>query len=154
MKQVYLSLGSNVGDKAKNLAAAITELNKLESTKVVKHSKNFETQGVDVPEGTPPFLNVAVELDTELAPVDLLEETQAIEIKLGRTEKNSFAPRTLDIDLLFYGEDIILDEDLTVPHPLLHERYFVLAPLSEIAPDFIHPVMGESVKVLLSALSD
>ena len=152
MTTVYLSLGSNVGNREKHIKDAIAALAGLEHTSVLRHSRNFEPQALDAPEGTPDFLNAAVAIETTLPPADLLEETQAIEIKLGRTEKNTFAPRTIDIDVLFYGDEVILDDRLTIPHPLLHERYFVLAPLSEIAPDLLHPIFGQPVSELLSNL--
>lgn len=152
MKPIYLCLGSNLGDRAKNIANAIKLINNIENTKVIKHSKNIETQALECPEGTPDFFNAAIEIESSLSAEDLLEETKAIEIKLGRTTKNSFAPRTIDIDILFYGEGLILDENLTVPHPLAHERYFVLAPMLEIAPNFLHPVLGVSIKELFSDL--
>ncbi|MFH1429460.1 MAG: 2-amino-4-hydroxy-6-hydroxymethyldihydropteridine diphosphokinase [Candidatus Margulisiibacteriota bacterium] len=152
MRNVFLGLGSNLGDREKNIEEAILALNDLEFTEVIKHSSNYETQALDAPEGTPDFLNAAVEIETELSPADLLEETKAIEIKLGRTQKNSVAPRTIDIDLLLYNDEIILDENLTIPHPLMHERHFVLSPLNEIAPDFLHPILEQPVCELLSDL--
>ena len=152
MNTVYIGLGSNLGDREQNIKNAIEALGELEDTMVVQYSSNFETQAENSDTNTPDYLNAAVELATELPPQDLMENTQAIEIKLGRTEKNSFNARTIDIDILLYGDEIILEENLTIPHPLMHERYFVLAPLAEIAPEVEHPILGQPVSEMFAEL--
>jgi 2-amino-4-hydroxy-6-hydroxymethyldihydropteridine diphosphokinase len=153
MNHVYLGLGSNLGDREKNILAAVKALGRLEGTKVIKTSSNFETHAEGLGDDAPLFLNAAIELETTLAPADLLEETNAIEIKLGRTQKNSASPRSIDIDLLFYGDQVILEDDLTVPHPLLHERYFVLAPMNEIASNLVHPILGQTIAELYETVA-
>jgi len=149
---IYLSLGSNLGDRNQNIDSALKALDNVINTKVIASSSKHETKAIDLPEKTPDFLNAVVEIESSLSPVDLLEETKAIEIKLGRTQKNLQTPRTIDIDILFYNDKIILEDNLTIPHPLLHERYFVLAPLNEIAPDFMHPILEQPVSDLLNDL--
>ena len=152
MTRVYLGLGSNLGNREDHIAAAVEGLKEFENTTILKVSTNYNTKALDADEETPDFLNAALEMETQLSPEDLLEETQALEIKLGRTEKKSNAPRTIDIDILIYGEEVVLDDNLTIPHPLMHERDFVLTPLSEIAPTILHPVIGVTAEEMLSDL--
>jgi len=152
--KAFLSLGSNLGDKELNIKKAIEALQTAKGIDIMMVSNCYET----LPEGggrnQPFFLNNAVEILTTLTPHELLEKAQEIESNLGRTNKNDYSPRIIDIDIVLYGEDIIIEEDLTIPHPLMHERLFVLEPLYEIAPDAIHPVMGETVEKLLHQLQN
>lgn len=143
-KPVYLGLGSNVGNRKRNLNQAIDKLNAHESIEVGKISSFMNTKAVArFPQ--PDYLNAVVQIKTILTPRELLEFTQSVEKELGRTSKGTYDPRTLDIDILFYDKAIITEDDLVIPHPLMHERAFVLIPLREIAPHFVHPVLQQTV---------
>lgn len=149
-KIVYLSLGSNLGDREANLRAAIAKLAEIGAVAAV--SSFYETEPVDVT-GQPWFLNCAVKLDTEKMPRQLIAALLAIEQSMGRQRKaQQKAPRTIDIDILLFGSSIIEIPSLTVPHPHMHERRFVLEPLAEIAPDARHPVFKRTIRELRDAL--
>lgn len=140
----YLGLGSNVGDREEYIDQAIFLLKKVPGLKVTRISSTYETE----PEGVadqPPFLNAACEIETIHEPHKLLTVVQKIEDTLGREREIEWGPRTIDIDILLYGDQIISDDRLSIPHPLLHERLFALAPLSEIAPHAIHPVLETTI---------
>jgi 2-amino-4-hydroxy-6-hydroxymethyldihydropteridine diphosphokinase len=146
---VYLSLGSNVGDRAANLRAASERLAKAGRLKAT--SSLYETEPVDVAD-QPWFLNCVVALETGQAPRELLACALAIEEGMGRRRTQEKGPRTIDIDILLFGDRVIDEPGLKVPHPAMHERRFVLEPLAEIAPDAVHPVLKEAVRELLEAL--
>jgi 2-amino-4-hydroxy-6-hydroxymethyldihydropteridine diphosphokinase len=146
----YLSLGSNLGDRAKNLRDCMERLGEL--GEVSKVSSFYETEPMEVRE-QPWFLNCAVELKTDLSPQDLLAGIRDIEALLGRERRIGKGPRTIDIDILLLGDLVMDAPDLQVPHPTMHERRFVLAPLAEIAPEILHPRKEKSAAVLLSELS-
>jgi 2-amino-4-hydroxy-6-hydroxymethyldihydropteridine diphosphokinase len=148
-KRVYLSLGSNVGDRAAHLNSAINRLSAL--GKVVSISSFYETEPVEFA-AQPWFLNCVVELDTEKTAKQLLEAILGIEKELGRKRIEKKGPRTLDIDILLFADSIINAKGLTIPHPAMHERRFVLEPLSEIAPEVRHPVLKKTVQELRDAL--
>ncbi len=150
MNRVYLGLGSNLGNREELLQQAITTIKKQVGS-IVSLSAFYETApwGFDSPH---PFLNAAIAIDTPLAPLPLLDVTQAIEQTLGRTTKSSsgiYSDRPIDIDLLFYNDLVMESERLTLPHPLLHKRLFVLEPLAEIAPMLVHPLLQCNVQDLL-----
>ena len=132
MVSCYLGVGSNLGDRRKNIILSIKEINALKNTKVIKVSKIIETAPVGGPKKQPKFLNVALKITTDIPPVTLLKKLQNIEKRLGRTKTVRNGPRTIDLDILFYADKIINRKDLIVPHPRIFEREFVLKPLSEI----------------------
>jgi 2-amino-4-hydroxy-6-hydroxymethyldihydropteridine diphosphokinase len=148
-KRVFLSLGSNVGNRAANLKTAIDRLGSL--GKVLAVSSCYETEPVEFA-AQPWFLNCAVELDTEKMPKQLLAAILDIEREMGRRRVQRKGPRTIDIDILLFGNSIIKMEGLTIPHPAMHERRFVLEPLAEIAPEARHPVFKRSIGELRDAL--
>lgn len=148
-KRVYLSLGSNVGDRAANLNTAIHHLGRL--GKVVAVSSFYETEPVEL--ATQPwFLNCVLRLDTEKMPRQLLNGVLAIEREMGRRRRQKKGPRNIDIDILLFGNSAVEAKGLTIPHPAMHERRFVLEPLAEIAPEARHPVLKRSVRELRDAL--
>ena len=146
---VYLSLGSNLGDRAANLHAAIAQLGAAGPVRAV--SALYETQPVDVPD-QPWFLNCAVALETESTPRELLKFVLAIEEKMGRLRMREKGPRKIDIDILLFGERTVEEPGLKIPHPSLQERRFVLEPLVEIAPEVRHPVLKKTAREWLAGL--
>jgi len=150
MSTVYLGLGSNVGDKEENIQRAV-ELIK-EKCEVSKQSSLYETEPVGY-DNQDWFLNSAMKVKTILAPKELLAFLQSIEQIGGRVKTFKNGPRVIDLDILFYDNQIIKENDLIVPHPRLHERLFVLEPLYEICPDYIHPIFKKSVKELYLSIT-
>ena len=148
-KIVYLSLGSNVGDREANLRSAIERLRAVGKVEAV--SSFYETEPVEFT-AQPWFLNCVVKLNTEKMPKQLLGRILAIEQEMGRRRTQKKGPRIIDIDILLFGSSIIEAEGLTVPHPAMHERRFVLEPLTEIAPDVRHPALKQTIRELRDAL--
>jgi len=147
---VYLGLGSNLGDRRANLDRALDFLSPR--LRLEKISSIYDSEPVgDIQQ--PRFLNLVCQVSTTLSPVGLLALAKGIEAKLGRAG-GSGAPRPIDIDILFYGDQVIDTSELVIPHPRLTERAFVLVPLVEIAPDLVHPVNGKMVKELLEGLKE
>lgn len=144
---VYLSLGTNMGDKKKNLLEAIERIGKLENTKVTVQSTILETEPFGYTEQDM-FLNACIEIKTLFTPQELLEKLLNIELEMGRVRTIKWGPRIIDIDILFFDDEIIQDKNLAVPHPWISERMFVLEPLCEIAPNLIHPLERKPVATL------
>jgi len=149
-KLVYLSLGSNLGDREKHLREAISRLQDLGVIRQI--STFYETQPVEVQTEQPWFLNCAVAMETELLPLEFLARMLAVEQSMGRIRTEPKGPRIIDIDIVFFGDDVLDTSELTVPHPAMHQRRFVLEPLAEIAPDMVLPRQSRSVKELLLRL--
>ena len=147
---VYLGLGSNLGDRQENLDKALNFLS--QRLRMGKISSVYDTEPVGNTE-QPRFLNLVCQAYTRLAPAGLLSLAKGIESKLGRTGKSN-APRTIDIDILLYDEQVIETPELVIPHPKMTERAFVLVPLDEIAPGLVHPVSGKTVKELLQSVTE
>jgi 2-amino-4-hydroxy-6-hydroxymethyldihydropteridine diphosphokinase len=149
-KLVYLSLGSNLGDREKYLREAISRLGELGVIRQV--SAFYETQPVEVRGEQPWFLNCALAMETELTPLVFLSQMLAVEQSMGRIRREPKGPRTIDIDIVFFANDVLDTPELTVPHPAMHQRRFVLEPLAEIAPALVHPVLQRTVRDLLDSL--
>jgi 2-amino-4-hydroxy-6-hydroxymethyldihydropteridine diphosphokinase len=145
----YLSLGSNVGDRADNLKAAITRLSTVGTVLAV--SSFYETEPVEFT-AQPWFLNCTLKFDTEKSSKELLIALLAIEQDMGRERKQDKGPRLIDIDILLFGECVADTAELTIPHPSMHERRFVLEPLTEIAPEMRHPVLKKTIRELRDEL--
>lgn len=152
MSKVYLLLGGNLGDRELLMAEAEKELNK-QIGEVVLKSSLYETNAWGK-EQQPNFLNKILVIDTNLNAFETLKLTQAIELKLGRTRIEHWGARTMDIDILFYDNEIINTDNLKIPHPLITMRKFVLLPLLEIIPDFIHPVLKQTINELYLICDD
>jgi 2-amino-4-hydroxy-6-hydroxymethyldihydropteridine diphosphokinase len=152
MSIVYIGIGSNLGNRRQNCLTAI-KLLQGSGLRVKKQSSMHKTKPwgmVDQPE----FINMAVELETELQPIELLCLLKNIEVEMGREKTVKWGPRLIDLDILLYDNETINEEGLKIPHPLMHERLFVLGPLSEIAGGVIHPVFQKKIKELLQIIKD
>ena len=145
MTTIYLSLGSNIGNRKNNLRKALIELN-MNNIKEIKISSLYETEPVGPKQRN--FYNIAGKFKTTLQPQELLKKIKQIEEYLGRTKTYRWGPRVIDIDILFYGKQIIKNKNLIIPHKEITNRAFVLVPMNEIAPNFIHPVYNKIIKTL------
>ena len=153
MLTAYLGLGSNKGERISYIQKAIAEIKKIPGIVVLKFSGIYETEPWGV-ENQPDYLNSVLEIKTGLDAEILLKELKDIEKRIGRIQSAKWSEREIDIDLLFYGNEIIEKDFMTVPHPQIEKRKFVLIPMNEIAPDFIHPLLKEKISELLINTND
>jgi len=150
----YIGLGSNLGVREKNIAAALTALETTREIEVVRVSSLYETEPVGGPADQAMYINAAALLRTTLTPERLLAVCLNIEASLGRKRRVRWGPRTIDLDILAYDDELRSEPDLSIPHPMMHERRFVMAPLAEIAPGWVHPVYGLTAAQLLEHLRE
>lgn len=155
MTIAYLCLGSNCANKFKLIEQAVSLLNLAENIKIIRTTALYETEPWGV-KNQNWFLNLAIEIKTSLTPQDLLVKCQQVENMLGRdrTKELHWGERPIDIDIIFYGNELVDSEILQIPHPYMHKRAFVLVPLLELIPDFVHPVLKKTVSDLYDDLED
>ena len=149
MISVYIGLGTNIEDRLLNLGTALTTISR--SMKISNHSSIYETPPWGYTD-QPNFLNMVIEVNTDTPPQSLLDHLKQIEKQLGRQKTFRYGPRVIDLDILFYGKEIIETKQLQIPHPKIQERAFVLVPLNEIAQDFVHPVLNKTIYELMKVI--
>ena len=153
MHLVYIGFGSNIGDRLKHIQNALHILSQTEGISLETISSIYKTDPVGY-EAQGEFLNGVAAIQTSLSPLSLLNTLKDIETAIGRQHRIRWGPREIDLDILIYGDVCLQTEKLVVPHPEMHLRGFVLVPLAEIAPNFVHPVFQETVQTLLARLED
>ena len=151
MATVFLSLGSNVGDRADFVSRAIVKLSKHPQIEVRRHSELYETEPLEMPD-QPWFVNAVVQVETLLPPMTLLDALQGLEAELQREQAVTWGPRAIDLDILLYDDLLVAEPRLIIPHIRMHDRAFVLVPMAEIAPDVVHPILGLSISDMLGGL--
>jgi len=153
--EAIIGLGSNVGERKNHIQEALRLIAEIPTTRVARVSSLAEYAAEGVAEPQPDFLNGIAILETELLPIDLLEKLQIIERRIGRQTKGDNAPRPIDLDILSFGQNVVLHgKTLTLPHPEMHERKFVLKPLVEVKPDWMHPKLKKTASDLLKELEN
>jgi len=152
MNKVYLLIGGNMDDRLANIEIALTQIEKLVGA-IIQKSAIYETEAWGLKE-QPRFYNQALAIQTHLNPLALLEQLVKIEAKMGRQRDIPWGPRTMDLDILYFNQEIISMDSLSIPHPRMHQRNFVLTPLVEIAPNFMHPILGLTTTQLLKDCED
>ena len=145
-KTVYLSLGSNLGDREKNLLKAIENISTMEGFEVISYSPIYVNPAVEMDKDAPGFFNMIVKGEYSYRPAELLTNIEDIEAKMGRIEKGQCKPRPIDIDIILFGNEIVETKKLSIPHRKMTQRAFVLKPLLQIDPDIIHPVTKEKIE--------
>jgi 2-amino-4-hydroxy-6-hydroxymethyldihydropteridine diphosphokinase len=150
--RAFIALGANLGDREANLQRAMKLLGESNGVKVIRVSSFYDNPAVGGPESSPTFLNAAAEIETSLSPRELMDRLLEIERMMGRVRGEKWGPRIIDLDLLLYGDEIVAEKNLTVPHPLMHDRAFVLVPLAEIAAREVHPLLHVTIEELRSGL--
>lgn len=153
MKTAYIGIGSNLGDKRNNCLQAVEEMGQIPGCKITGCSELYLTKPWGV-EGQEWYANAVASLSTKISAQDLLKDLQAIEADMGRVRKEKWEARIIDLDILLFGDDIIDEENLKVPHPFMHLRKFVLVPLTQLASGLIHPSLGMTMDELLLKLPD
>lgn len=148
----YIAVGANIGSRRKTIDAAMAEIDRRDGLRVVCRSDLIETEPIGGPIDQAKYLNGAIQVETTLTARQLLDVLLAIESALGRVRIERWGPRVIDLDLLLFGDEVIGERDLTVPHPRMHERGFVLQPLAQIAPQARHPVLNKTVSELMAEL--
>ncbi len=149
--RAFIGLGSNLGERETTVREALEQISQLTDTTLVRVSSLYDSEAMG-PEEQPDFVNAVAQVETGLSARQLLWNLLLIEKRLGRARSQKWGPRTIDLDLLLFGDQVIDDDDLSVPHPEITRRSFVLAPLAELEPGLIHPLTGQSVTVHLSQL--
>lgn len=152
--EVYVALGSNIEPRGTYIQRALNLINEHPAMTVDAVSSVYETQPEGGPSGQREYLNAVARIMTTLSPEDLLKALQAIERELGRKREFHWGPRTIDLDILLYGQEIVSSDTLIIPHPLMHERRFVMQPLAQIAPHAIHPILMMSAQTILESLGE
>jgi 2-amino-4-hydroxy-6-hydroxymethyldihydropteridine diphosphokinase len=152
LSTAYISVGSNLGDRLEYIRQAIRKIKQSKETEICKTSSVYETQPVEY-ENQPWFLNVILEIKTTLKPLNLLELLLGIENLMGRKRNRGYGHRNIDLDIVLYDDLVLNSDKLTLPHPKMHQRKFVLVPLAEIASEVVHPVFKKRIEELLEELS-
>ncbi len=153
MPRVFIGLGSNLGNRSEFLMRALEEIQRLGGIVFKKSSSVYDTDPVGI-KAQPKFLNMVVEVDSVMPPGELLQKLKQIERSIGRKKSERWGPREIDLDLLYYGDEIMNDEELKLPHPEIANRRFVLVPMKEIAADFVDPLHKRTIAELLSSCTD
>jgi len=150
MVEVFIAIGSNLGNRESNIRTALQFLR--EKVTVLKISSTYETEPMYV-EDQNWFLNSVAKIETDMSPIELLRYLKDVERRMGREKRPRYSPRIIDLDILFYGKQVVIQNDLMIPHPKIQERRFVLVPLVEIEPDYVHPTLQRKASQLLSELN-